>query len=193
MKQWPRESRRRTFKIIFESNKEYKVSIVVLIAGHTVCVCFFPFFSHIVLCNSAFGPRFCAIKSYHIISYHINIISHHITSHHIISYHIISYHIISYHIISYHIISYHMITVSNLLVQKTNWFFFLKWTASNLVGVHNNLTSSSSSNIMQQLGCKNIGNDNLCIDKFWKVIILAIWRVHNITWDTKEFDTMCII
>ena len=42
------------------------------ISGHTVWI-FFSFLSHLVHCNSAFGPRFCANKiiSYH--TYHINI------------------------------------------------------------------------------------------------------------------------
>ena len=43
------------------------LSIVVLLALFLI-ILFFPFLSHIVLCNSAFGPRFCANK---IISYHI--------------------------------------------------------------------------------------------------------------------------
>ena len=51
------------------------LSIVVLfsfVSGHTV---FFSFLSHIVHCNSAFGPRFCANKiiSYHAIVVEMNI------------------------------------------------------------------------------------------------------------------------
>ena len=88
------------------------------VSGNTVWV-FFPFLSHIVHCNLAFGPRFCANK----------ILSYHIISYHIISYHIISYHIISYHII-YHIIPIIVIGPSRKLTGSDKWQYLNFWMSN---------------------------------------------------------------